>query len=57
MALSTQHDGDVTWVYQETEDGKTVNAAAKGNLLDLLVKGIDAQESESHLGIEIYFEN
>jgi hypothetical protein len=41
---------------------KTVNAAQKAtclepNPLDLLVKGIDAQESESHLGIEVYFEN
>jgi hypothetical protein len=58
-----QHDdGDVPWVYRETADGKTVKAARKAtglepNPSDLLVKAIDTQESESHLGFKVYFEN
>jgi hypothetical protein len=48
------------WVYKETEDG-TVKAARKGtglkpNPLTLLLKGIDAKESKSYLGLDIYFD-
>jgi hypothetical protein len=60
MLATEETEEETPWIYQETQDGN-VRAGPKPtgltpNPLSLLVKGIRATESETFLGLDIYFE-